>query len=290
MPSPSKACAGASCLRPVEALGLLSSGMSRGGEMAERRKTGTREWAARNLNIAKGCSHDCRYCYARHDAVNRFKRVEAEAWTTMVVDTERVAKGYGKRKNEDDAVYDLMFPTAHDITPEILDDCVTVLRKVLVAGNTVLIVSKPHQLCVDVLCSELGRWKAQAAFRFSIGADDDSVLQLWEPGAPAFQERLYCLRHAHEQGWTTSVSIEPMLDPKNIDRLIAVLDPHVNETIWIGKMNKVRQRCRDVPEGALAALEAEYADEKILAMVERLKDNPKIQWKDSVKLVIEAAK
>lgn len=253
-----------------------------------RRKTGTREWAARNLNIAKGCSNDCRYCYARHDAVNRFKRIEGDAWTTMVVDQARVNKGYGKRKNDDDSVYDIMFPTAHDITPDILDDCIIVLKKVLAAGNTVLIVSKPHFGCVVKLLDALNEWKDQVAFRFTIGADRDEILSVWEPGAPKFEERCASLKYAFENGWVTSVSIEPMLDPANIDRLVVALSPYVTDTLWIGKMNKIRSRCRDVPEAVLAELEAGFADDKILAMVDRLGGNPKIEWKDSIKLVIEA--
>lgn len=252
-------------------------------------KTGTREWAARNLNISTGCQHDCRYCYARHNAVDRFKRVEADAWTTMVVDRKRVRQKYGRRKNEDPSVYDVMFPTAHDITPAILDDCVTVLEKVLGAGNTVLVVTKPHLECVKRLCLYLSRWRDQVVFRFTIGADDDKILGEWEPGAPGFTERLACLALANTKGWSTSVSVEPMLDPQNIDGLVELLDPFVNETIWIGKLNKIRARCRGVRESTLAALEGEYEDEKILAMVDRLSGNPKIRWKDSIKKVIARA-
>lgn len=255
--------------------------------VSSERKTGTREWAARNVNIARGCSHDCRYCYARHDAVNRFKRIEADAWTTMVVNAERVSKNYGKRKNKDDSVYDVMFPTAHDITPEILDDCVTVLKKLLAAGNTVLIVSKPHKECVIRLCDALSEWLDQVVFRFTIGADDDETLSIWEPGAPDFKERLWCLKSAYSRGWETSVSIEPMLDPPNIDRLVEKLLPFTSETIWIGKMNKIRLRAPEVEEGVIEALETGYTDEKILALVHRLGSNPKIEWKDSIKLVIE---
>ena len=30
-----------------------------------RPATGTREWAASNVNIQDGCEHDCLYCYAK---------------------------------------------------------------------------------------------------------------------------------------------------------------------------------------------------------------------------------
>jgi len=247
------------------------------------RKTGTREWAEANLNIALGCEHGCRYCYARANAL-RFRRIDdPEDWPTMTVNQAAVDKGYGLRKGKT-----IMFPTAHDITPSILEECVTVLRKVLGAGNRVLIVTKPHLECVVRLCSELVEWHEQVLWRFTIGATDDEILALWEPHAPEFNERFLSLRHAFLAGWQTSVSVEPMLDPANVDDLVARLDPFVSETIWIGKMNHIRTRCRDVDPAVLDAMEAELTDEKILAMVDRLGSNPKVVWKDSVKLVIEA--
>jgi DNA repair photolyase len=252
--------------------------------MTEERKTGTREWAETNLNIADGCSHGCRYCYARQAAVVRFAKRSGktfENWTDVVVDPKRVNKQYGKRTGT------IMFPTTHDIVPEIIDDCVTVLTRVLSVGNNVLIVSKPHTSCVVDLCTKLLPWRDQVLYRFTIGADDDEILKLWEPNAPSFAERLECLRFAHGDRWRTSVSIEPMLDPANIDRLVTQLAPFVSDTLWIGKMNHIRARCSDMDDAVLTVLEAEFTDEKILAMVERLGGNPKIRWKDSVKLVIE---
>lgn len=252
------------------------------------KKTGTREWAKHNLNIARGCSNGCLYCYARANAL-RFRQIDStEGWKEMKVFKAKVEKGYGKRKNDDPDVYDIMFPTAHDITPDILGECVIVLRKVLEAGNTVLIVSKPSLVCIEGMVWELKEWKDQVVWRFTIGSDDDDILSFWEPNAPPFQERLDALKHCYENGWTTSVSIEPMLDPVNIDRLVEALLPSVSETIWIGKANRIRHRCPDVASGVLDELEEAYADEEILAIVERWDDNPKIRWKDSIKEVIKA--
>ncbi len=41
--------------------------------------TGTEEWAESNINIADGCQHDCKYCYAKEMAI-RFKRHTVESW------------------------------------------------------------------------------------------------------------------------------------------------------------------------------------------------------------------
>ena len=60
--------------------------------MRAKEKTGTKEWAAANVNIQFGCEHGCRYCYARHEAVCRFKRCTAEQWINPVIDNAKVDK------------------------------------------------------------------------------------------------------------------------------------------------------------------------------------------------------
>ena len=82
--------------------------------------TGTREWAAHNVNCCLGCSHGCLYCYARAAAV-RFCLLKPADWTTERIRVAAVRKRYG--------LYDgtVMFPTTHDITPGNLSACLTVL-------------------------------------------------------------------------------------------------------------------------------------------------------------------
>ena len=118
-----------------------------------QKKTGTREWAQKTVNIATGCEHDCRYCYARHNAAYRFKRVKADDWPNMVVNPASVNKRYGKYKGV------VMFPSTHDITPSILRECCDTLVALLRAGNQVLIVTKPHWECITILNAKLSHYK-----------------------------------------------------------------------------------------------------------------------------------
>jgi DNA repair photolyase len=119
----------------------------------------------------------------------------------------------------------VMFPTTHDITPQFLEPCVQVLANLLTAGNRVLIVTKPHRVCVERLCAEFAGFKDQILFRFTIGAMDDRVLAFRDTHAPRFSERFACLKYAHRKAFETSVSIEPMLDPPNVVRLFHCLKP-----------------------------------------------------------------
>ena len=186
-----------------------------------------------------------------------------------------------------------MYPTTHDITPALLEPSATTLRAMLAAGNTVLIVSKPHRACVERLCEELLPWRASVMWRFTIGSLDDDVLRFWEPGAPPSDERLACLAHAHQAGYATSVSCEPMLDAA-VERVVAAVEPWVTDSIWIGKANALGGRlavngCSLDVRAAGRVLVAGQNDDAIRALYARLHEHPLVRWKESVKQVVGLA-
>ena len=247
--------------------------------------SGTKEWADRNLNIAYGCEHQCRYCYAKAMA-HQFGRIKSyEEWGGGYNRLNEVEVSKGRKKHAGT----WMFPTTHDITPQFLEPCVTVLRKLLDVGNRVLIVTKPHQACIERLCQEFAAHKSQILFRFTIGAMDDKVLAFWDTKAPGFRERFGCLKHAHGKGFETSVSIEPMLDTPNVVRLFHRLKPHVSHSIWLGKMNQIRKRVQPRTAEEVQAcyqLEQQQADNHVKKVFGQLKDEPLVRWKDSIKEVM----
>lgn len=184
-----------------------------------------------------------------------------------------------------------MFPTAHDITPRNIEACLAVLLRMLAAGNDVLIVSKPRVACVVRLCEELAPYHEQLVFRFSIGSTDEAVLAYWEPGAPSFKERLDCLRIAYLNDFHTSVSGEPMLD-NNPDVLIATVRPYVTDSIWLGKINRLRNilplNCPRDPEAFRRgeALMLTQSDSAIRSLYLHYSRDPMIKWKDSIKTIV----
>jgi len=184
-----------------------------------------------------------------------------------------------------------MFPTAHDITENNLEDCLSVLKKMLIVGNDLLIVSKPCPGCVERLCSELSRYKDKIVFRYSIGSVNDAVLGFWEPGAPVYHDRLESLKYAHKQGFETSVSCEPMLDGA-IDDVITDVRPYVTDSIWLGKANRLRQIIPfNCPGDAAALRRAEelmalQSEDNIRALYARYQQDPLIKWKDSIKSIV----
>ena len=245
-----------------------------------KQKTGTKELAPHSVNCCTGCSNGCLYCYGRHSAL-RFKRIEkGEDWTTETIRQKDVEAKY---KLFDGPV---MFPTTHDITLGNLDACIVVLRKLLVAGNQVLIVSKPRLWIITKLCKLFQDYKKQILFRFTIGVCEIKRSRFWEPGASEFLERYDSLVLAYKAGFKTSVSMEPHLQPWYARSMVWFVEDVVTDTIWIGAANKLRARTAwklpsDHPE--ILRLEEWQTPERMREIYEQLKDYPKIRWKDSYK-------
>lgn len=245
---------------------------------------GTTEWAASNVNIIKGCSNDCKYCFSKEMSI-RFKRKSPENWKQEEVNWEvynrkvRYREGY------------IMFPSTHDITPEHLDLAIDFLKRLLAAGNKVLIVSKPSFECIKTICDTFAEYKDKILFRFTIGSVSSLTLKFWEPNAPDYEERRRALVYAFENGYQTSISCEPMLDNK-INKVIDELSQYVTDAIWLGKMNFAIRRLRtngqlnaETQKAAVQLLEWQN-DTAIKKLYKRYKDNPQIKWKESIKKVV----
>lgn len=263
----------------------LGGATQQNDKSTNNRPTGTREWAESNVNFITGCSNDCKYCYAKAMAI-RHKRVKPDEWEREIIREGDLTKKIGKKDGM------IMFPSSHDITPQHLPEALIMLRRLLSAGNDVLIVSKPHLECIRAICDELKDYKDQILLRFTIGSADSSVLRFWEPNAPDFAERLDSLKLAYTKGFATSVSCEPMLDD-NIEAVVDAVSPFVTDSIWLGKMNRLRSQLKlnghtdDVTAEKADELLAWQSDEKILALYERLQGNPLIRWKESIQKVLD---
>ncbi len=247
---------------------------------------GTNEWCVKTTNIINGCKHDCKYCYAKSIAI-RFKRKTPGNWKKEVVNFKTLNKKFPRARGR------VMYPSTHDITPENLQYSLQHLNSILTAGNTVLIVTKPHLCVVEKICEVFKDHKETILFRFTIGSVDNEVLKFWEPGAPTYEERKSALIHAYKKGFQTSLSCEPMLDDR-IEEVVNDLQDYITNTIWIGKMNMLRGRLKiNGFDDSLSIQKANellemQSDDKIIDLVCRLQDNPKIRWKSSIKKVIEA--
>ena len=238
---------------------------------------GTREWKPNNENCLKGCKGNCRYCYAKKKA-KQYKRTTDETWPIMIPN----GRYHRPVKFLEGGV---MFPTTHDLHYENLHIWGEFLRELLIAGNEVLIVSKPEFASIVWICTSFNRpgWKERIEFRFTIGTDNDEKRKFWEPGASPIDERIKCLKFAYDLGFKTSVSMEPMIDYFP-EILVKKIDQWVSGTIWIGIMNHMS--VNDFTKEELSwygEMQTINSKEHVQIVYDRLKMHPKIRWKDSIR-------
>lgn len=244
---------------------------------------GTKEWAVAEINCCLGCPHNCRYCYARVAALKRGLIDTTAQWSQSRILAQEVGRQQRHRHGQ------VMFPSAHDICEDNLAAALTVIENLLAVGNRVLIVSKPSLFCITRICEQFQDRRGEIVFRFTITARNPEILSFWEPGAPDFRERLGALELAYDRGFTTSVSIEPMLDITDLEGLVDEIGQFVNHSIWIGKMNRIAERVSVDSAEALkeiTRIRHEQRDEQIHTLYQRLKGNELIRWKESIKGIV----
>ncbi|MFA5364734.1 MAG: DUF5131 family protein [Candidatus Bathyarchaeia archaeon] len=242
--------------------------------------SGTREWADYNVNCVAGCSNDCRYCYAKMMA-KRFGRATEDTWSIMKINQTKLNKNYGKKTGR------VMFPSSHDITddPEIENMCFSVLSNLLKNGNDVLVTTKPNFSTIKKIISRFKKYQEIMQFRFTITSLDNNLLKFWEPNAPLFQERMDSLKFAFNEGFRTSVSIEPFLD-YDPEELVRQVEPYCTESIWIGKMNYIqRNNLTSLEQEYYEKVRENYTLEHLEEIFLNLKENPKIRFKDSFGII-----
>lgn len=247
---------------------------------------GFNEFSQYRISLTSGCPNDCKYCYAKRDAIVRSKTRTVDTWKDVTCRVNILKKNFGKMHGL------IGYQSTSDITPEFLNEHIQVIRKLLLDDNQILIVTKPRLECIKRICDEFQSYKDNLAFRFSIGSTDSDILHFWETNASTFEERLECLKYAFAQGFKTSISAEPLLD-QDVDKLITELQPYVTDTIWLGRMNSAIYRIKTNGHG----------DEETIAAAERLikwqsnksfwidvyrkyKDNKQVVYKKSVRKIL----
>ena len=256
----------------------------------KKKTAGTQEWADSNINIQYGCENGCYYCYA-YTMAHRFSEVQPyrngktlAEWKQPELNKKAIHKRYGKRKGR------IMTPTTHDITQWNWVTFRNVIYNIAAAGNELLITSKPRYEVIKYLCEELREFQEQIQFRFTITSPYNPDMAVWEPNAPNLDERLQALKHAYQENYKTSISIEPYL--ANPLELIKLIEPYTTESIWVGIMNTsnicslAHQMYKNEKMGKI------YSTEFILTHLESWKTaaNGKLRLKDSVRNLLGVKK
>lgn len=240
-------------------------------------------------DIQVGCIYNCRYCSSRYEAVEKKKWCTYEQWIDPVTIRYKVHRSFLKRLDV------ISYPENHDITTRNLSDSLHVIRSMLEAGNKVRVLSKPNYGCIAEICKVFIKYRKQLSFCFTIGSMDPRVLSFWEPQAPSFDERLKSLQFAFDYGFQTSVSIEPFLD-SDVVKTINLYDrihTLVRGNVWIGSMQGFNNielldvLNSDKQKFVYPLKDFISVDKTILLMVEQLRNERLIRWKESMVKVLE---
>jgi hypothetical protein len=208
----------------------------------------------------------------------RFKRATKETWKNE----EENKNAYPRKFNGG-----VMFPTSHDLHIEMKPVWMHHLQLLVGYKNDVLIVSKPEWESIKAICDFYQGYNDEMdriEFRFTIGTNDDETRKFWEPGAPDISERLRCLRYVFEQGFKTSVSMEPLLMENPANFIKSRLLQSVSGEIWIGLMNYLHSNDFEPREMWWYHEQKRINSlENIQKVYEETKDIPGIKYKDSIR-------
>lgn len=191
------------------------------------------EYADLAVNLYRGCIHGCEYCFApsvlRMDR-GEFHQVGAPRKGVLEQLERDTAKLAGDQRNV------LLCFTTDPYQPA--DDVHRLTReaiRILNAGGLgVTVLTKGGLRAVrdfDLLAKD-----PRNCFASTLTLDDPADSLRWEPeGAPP-AERLEALQIAHHLGIATWVSLEPVLDPEVVYRLIRITAPFV-DLYKVGTLN-----------------------------------------------------
>lgn len=193
------------------------------------------EYSELAVNLYRGCSHSCVYCFA--PAVLRTDRSKFSD-ESFIRPRELILEQLGKdaKKMSGDSRPILLSFTSDVYQP--LEQSLKITREALkiLAGNklTPQILTKAGLWAVkrdaDILTECGGIWAA------TLTTDDPAVSMEWEPGAALPGDRVEALRFAKSVGLQTWVSFEPVIDPEAVYRLIELTKDFV-DLYKVGKLN-----------------------------------------------------
>ena len=193
-----------------------------------------REYSPLALNLYKGCTHGCQYCYVPR-MFKKWNKDYDHAQCTPSFNAKEVEKYAAKYQGIDRQIL-LSFTgdpyCGIDNTPT--HEALEILNRY---QHHVAILTKGGTRClkdIDLFKKFGNRIKVGATLTFD--NDEDSLK--WEPGGALPADRLSMLRELHNQGITTWASFEPVVIPEqSLTLLSMVATLGYVDHVKIGKLN-----------------------------------------------------
>lgn len=246
-----------------------------------------REYAPLAVNLYRGCSHACEYCYA---PAATFCHRETFSDPAHVKSRPFILEKLKKEARK-------MQGDPRDILLCFTCDAYQHLERLSRITRRALEILMAHDLTVTIL-TKSGPWgilrdkdllklNPRNSWAATLTHDDPTVSVKWEPGAALPADRIEALKIAHDAGIITWVSLEPVIDPEAVYRLLEATHQFV-DFYKVGKLNyhplaaainwrEFRQRV----ESLLLRLSKPYLLKMDLLEASGNKDDQGIQWNRS---------
>lgn len=190
-----------------------------------------REYSPLALNLFKGCTHGCIYCYVP----KMFKRWNGEYNHDRCFANANFSELERSAKKMHGCNKQILLSFTGDPYPFADETTRTALEILNSYEHKVAILSKGGNRCLK----DLSVFKAFGD-RIKVGATlsfyDEEKSKAWEPGAASPKERIETLRVLKENGIKTWASFEPVIDPEEALKLISESAKFLDH-VKIGKIN-----------------------------------------------------
>lgn len=190
------------------------------------------EYSPLSMNIYKGCSHGCVYCYAPSATYK-----QRDVFHSNVQPRNNFFQELGKDvvKFRGDKRPILLCFTTDPYQPieETAKLTRISIKRLIENGNVVKVLTKGGTRAVrDFDIMKTGNCDFGATLTFM---DEKRSIE-WEPGAASPADRINALRLAKESGIKTWVSLEPVIDPEQVYEIINATHEFV-DLYKVGKIN-----------------------------------------------------
>lgn len=210
----------------------LNSQLFKNLDVIYQPKGKAQEYAEAACNVHKGCTHGCRYCYASrfntasyylsaNPKENIIERIKADLFKIQQYDTfpEVLFSFLGDVYQPEEKDYQLM--------PEIIRLFIEYKREFSILTKGCKVATR-----------DFSSLRGYGGFKYGVSLvfDNQQDIQKWEPKASSLNERILSLKQAKLYGFTTFLSLEPVIDPIQAIHVVHMLHDYVD--YWkIGKIN-----------------------------------------------------
>ena len=192
-----------------------------------------REYAPLALNIYRGCSHGCIYCYAPSCTDRQREDFNNNIMPRLNV-LRDVKKDAQKIKNDKREILLSFTSDPYQHIETKLKLTMQVIEILITNNLTFTILTKGGYRAMRDF--DLFEKYPKARFGISLCFTSDRDRQIWEPNSASVQERIESIKEAHQRAIPTWVSIEPVIEPGQAIELI--WEYHDIVDFWkVGKLN-----------------------------------------------------